>query len=144
MFIGRSLLIPDLMGFQGDETKGGSFSLGKEQMEIFFKHIKRRRNTLERMINRHIVQPLIVWNYGNLENYPKFVFNPISEGDAIEYAKTFIEAVKGRLYKPSDDEINHFRSLIKFPEGDVDMPEPVQPPPNNPQDTQSASVVIVR
>jgi len=39
MFIGRCLFIPDLLGFQGDETSGGSYSLGKEQMSVFFMHI---------------------------------------------------------------------------------------------------------
>lgn len=128
MFIGRSLLVPDLMGFSGSETSGGSFSLGKEQMEIFFKHIARRRKQLERIVNRHIVQPLVVYNYGNVENFPKFIFNPISEDNALDFARTFLEAVKGRVYKPSEEEVNHFRSLIKFPEGDVEFKdEPAGP-----------------
>jgi SPP1 gp7 family putative phage head morphogenesis protein len=129
MIIGRSLLMPDLIGLSGSETSGGSFSLGKEQMEIFFKHIRRRRAALERLINRHIVQPLVVWNYGNVENYPKFKLNPISDADSMEYARTFIEAMKGSLYKPNDEEINHFRSLIKFPEGEVQEKEQPQQSP---------------
>lgn len=119
MVIGRSLLMPDLVGLSGSETSGGAFALGKEQMEIFFKHIRRRRHALERIVNRNIVQPLIVWNYGNIDNYPKFKLNPISEADTLEYATKFIEAVKGKIYKPNDEEINHFRSLINFPEGEV-------------------------
>lgn len=149
MIIGRSLLMPDLVGLSGSETSGGAFALGKEQMEIFFKHIRRRRQALERIVNRHIVQPLIVWNYGNIDNFPKFKLNPISESDSLEYARIFIEAMKGSLYKANDEEINHFRSLIKFPEGDVEEKEaPQQPmfqspgiPGQDPQDVKEEPMI---
>lgn len=124
MFIGRALLVPDLLGFTGEGSmQGGSQALGREQVQIFFKHINRRRRTLERLINKHIIYPLVVYNYGFQELYPKFQFRPISEDNATEYAKTFIEAMKGSLYKPTEDEINHFRSLINFPEGKVEFKE---------------------
>ncbi len=115
MFIGRSLVIPDLLGFQGDSTGGGSLSLGQSQISIFYKHIMRRRRALERIVNKHIIHPLAVWNFGLMEYYPKFVLNPISDDKAIEYAKTYLELVKGKIYKPSLNEINHFKDLIKFP-----------------------------
>lgn len=123
MVIGRALLMPDLVGLSGSETSGGAFALGKEQMEIFYKHIRRRKAALERIVNRHIVQPLIVWNYGNVPHFPKFKFNPISDADSIEYARLFIEAMKGSLYKPNPEEINHLRRIMKFPEGDVQEAE---------------------
>lgn len=126
MFMGRALVIPDLLGFSGGNTNtGGAFSLGKAQMNVFFKHIAKRRRLIERIVNRHIIEPLVIWNYGFLDGYPKFSFLPISDDDATEFAKSFLEAVKGKVYKPSDDEINHFRSLIKFPEGEVDRYEEV-------------------
>jgi SPP1 gp7 family putative phage head morphogenesis protein len=124
MFIGRALVIPDLLGFSGSESQtGGSQALGREQMNVFMQHIKRRRRTLERVVNKHIIQPLIVWNFGNVTTYPKFQLLPISDDDAQNYAKLFLEAVKGRAYKPTEEEINHFRSLIKFPEGEVEFYE---------------------
>jgi SPP1 gp7 family putative phage head morphogenesis protein len=102
-------------------------------MNVFFKHILRRRRTLERTVNKHIVQPLVVWNYGNVKMFPKFQLLPISTEDAENYAKIFLEAVKGKAYKPNEEEINHFRSLIKFPEGEVEFyeenPQPFGTPP---------------
>lgn len=119
MFIGRALFIPDLLGFSGSGSQsGGSQALGREQVDMFLKHIQRRRRTLERVVNKHIIQPLVVYNFGDIDFYPKFVLNPITEDDAVEYAKTFIQAMQGKLYKPTADEINHLRSLIKFPESD--------------------------
>lgn len=134
MFIGRALFIPDLLGFTGSETGGGSFSLGKEQINIFFLHIQRRRNALEQLIQREIINPLIKWNFGDVENPPVFKFKPLDDQTALEFAKVWLEAVKGKIYESSDEEINHFRKLVKFPEGDIMRPQPMAAPmdPNSP------------
>lgn len=122
MFIGRGLFVPDLLGFTGEGAmKGGSQALGKEQVEIFMKHIARRRRSIERLINRHIIQPIIIHNYGFMPKFPKFQFRPLTEDDTKEYAKIFIEAVKGKFYNPTEEEVNHLRGLLKFPEGEVDL-----------------------
>jgi SPP1 gp7 family putative phage head morphogenesis protein len=124
MFIGRCLMVPDLLGFQGGETSGGSYSLGKEQMRIFFMHIGRKRKYLERLINTHLVKPICSYNHGIFENYPKFKFNPISEESAYEAIKTWTGVVNSKFFSPSDDEINHVRSLLNFPEGEVNREVP--------------------
>lgn len=140
MFIGRAMLVPDLLGLHGSETGGGSLALGKSQIDIFLKHIQRRRIRVERWVNKHFVEPIVIWNWGILDHYPKFKLRPISEEDAEKYAKLWIEAIKGKFYEPSDDEINHFRKMIKFPQGEVvRVKEPVQAPalggePPNPND----------
>lgn len=125
MFIGRAMLIPDLLGFQGSETGGGSYSLGKDQIAVLFKHIQRRRRTIEGLVNKHLVWPIIITNHGFVENYPKFKLNPISDEQVTELAKTWLEAVKGKIWKPSDEEINHFRSIAQFPKGEVEREAPV-------------------
>lgn len=116
MFIGRALFVPDLLGFQGGETSGGSQALGREQMVVFFKHIMRRRRTIENLINQHIIKPLVIWNHGFLENYPKFKLNPIEEEQAGENAKLWLEAVKGKAFKPTLAEVNQFKRIVDFPE----------------------------
>ena len=134
MFIGRSLFIPDLMGMSGSETSGGSFALGDKQINVFFMHINRRRKALEKIINKHLIAPIVMWNYGKVDKPPKFRFNPLDDKDSLELAKVWLEAVKGKTYKPSEVEINHFRKLVKFPEGDVEFHEaaPAIPNPNDP------------
>lgn len=137
MFIGRALFIPDLLGFTGSETGGGSFSLGKEQINIFFLHIQRRRNSLENLIQKEIINPIIKYNFGNVENPPQFKFKPLDDLRALEFAKLWLEAVKGKFYEVTDEEINHFRKLVKFPEGEIIRPEAVNPnaplDPNDPE-----------
>lgn len=124
MFIGRAMMIPDLLGFQGSETGGGSYALGKDQIRILFLHILRRRRTLEALINKHVVWPIIVYNHGFVEDYPQFKLNPISDEQVEGFVKLWLECVKGKTYKPSDQEINHFRKIVQFPEGDVEREAP--------------------
>lgn len=149
MFIGRALLIPDLLGFQGGETSGGSYSLGKDQMDVLFKHIGKRRKELEKIINRRIIKPMCKYNHGEMEKFPKFRFKPIKDDDALELAKVWVSAAGGKIYKASDEEINHFRRLCKFPEGAIERPDPPpmlpgvnpqggNPPNKGPQDNGNA------
>ncbi len=137
MYIGRALFIPDLVGFQGSETGGGSFSLGQEQIGLFYKHIYRRRQVLERLIDQHIIRPLVIYNYGLQKDYPKFKFMPLSEGDALKQAEMWIKGVQGSGYKPTLDEVNHFRNLIKFPQSEeIEFKNDSMPQPNQPMDQE--------
>ena len=115
MFIGRALFLPDLLGFQGSETGGGSHSLGQEQIGVFYKHINRRRQILERIMDQHIIRPLVVYNFGVQESYPKFKFKPLSDADARGQAESWIKGIQGAGWKPTIEEVNHFRTLVKFP-----------------------------
>jgi len=128
MFIGRCLFVPDLLGFQGAETSGGSYSLGKEQMRIFFMHLSRRRKYLEALINKHLVYPICVYNHGVFDTYPKFKFNPISEDSVYESVKMWTDIVRSNAFKPTDEEINYVRNLLNFPEGEVLRDEPAATP----------------
>lgn len=126
MVIGRSLFVPDLVGFTGSETGGGSLALGKEQMGLFFKHILRRRKSLELIINKELVKPILNFNYGFLEKPPVFKFKPLNDLEAVELAKVWLEAVKSRVYQATNEEINHFRKLVKFPEQSIEEMEEQQ------------------
>ncbi len=140
MFIGRSLFLPDLIGLSGSETSGGSYALGQEHFNLFFKHIGRRRKLLERIVNKHFVKPISIWNHGLSDDFPVFEFLPINEDEIFQSIKQWIEATKSQIYKPTDEEIIHFKKLIKFPEALVEVEEPLPNPapvlPKDPQDPQ--------
>lgn len=127
LFIARSLFVPDLLGISGEKTSGGSYSLGKEQIKMFFNHIYRRRETLEKIINQEIIWPMVIYNFGYVDNYPKFRFKPLDDGSAAEMARVWLEAVKSRVFKPNEEEINYFRSLVGFPQGEIEIPEMAVP-----------------
>ncbi len=115
LFIGRALYVPDLFGYSGEQTGGGSYSLGEHQINMYFRHVNRRRVQLERMVNKEIIRPLIVNNFGFQKKYPIWKLRPVKEDDVYKTIEAWTNAVKGNVYKPAPEEIDHFRSLINFP-----------------------------
>lgn len=130
--IARAILLPDLLGLSGEKTGGGSYSLGQTQFDLFMGTIKKDRSVLQRMITLKLLKPIVQLNFGD---YPaKFEFNPITEEDESTYADIWANAVRGKIFTPNDDEVNHFRSILRFPQGPVEIPEPAPSlfDPNNP------------
>lgn len=119
MLIGRALFMPDLLGFQGSETGGGSYALGQDQIGVFFRHIWRRREILERIVNKHFVQPICSFNYGMTENFPKFKFNPLSEEESHKQAELWLKGAQSKAWTVTPEEVNHFRNLVKFPKSSI-------------------------
>lgn len=123
MMIGRSILVPDLLGISGGKTEGGSFSLGQKQFEMFFGTIESDRKSLQRKITNKLVRPLVMYNFGK-DIECKFEFKPFKDEDRIELIKIWAQIVGGKAFTPSDEEINHLRAISGFPEGEVERPEP--------------------
>ncbi len=119
MFIGRAMFLPDLLGYQGAETGGGSFSLGEHQISVFLKHIARRREIVQRIVNNHFVKPICMYNYGMMENFPKWKLNPLSDEDAQKQAELWIKAATAKLWTVTPEEVNHLRGIVKFPKSSV-------------------------
>lgn len=133
--IARSMLIPDLIGMSGEQISGGSFALGQKQFEAFFLTVEKLRTDIERAINRRIIQPLCLWNYGLApKEAPCWKLHPISDDKKEEMLKLWTEAIKGNIWKATDEEINHFRKQVKFPIGEIERPEPIAPPGADPKD----------
>lgn len=125
MWISRAILVPDLLGISGSKTAGGSYSLGETQFKMFLGTIEKDRKSLSRKITLKLIRPLVRANFGD---YPvDFEFLPVTEKDELEYSKVWSEFIRARIVTPNEDEINHFRRSVKFPEGPVtiETPEPV-------------------
>ena len=120
MMIGRSLMVPDLLGISGSEVSGGSHALGQEHIGLYFKHLERKRKILENLINYHIIKPLVITNYGFQDKMPEFKFKQIQEDNMVEKLKLWLESAKLKNYEVTDEEINYFRSQINFPIGEIE------------------------
>jgi SPP1 gp7 family putative phage head morphogenesis protein len=116
MMIARAMLVPDLMGFSGKEVSGGSFALGQEHFGIFFDIINNTRKQLERHINRDIIAPLLLWNFGKGVE-AEFRFLNVDTGKRNEQYKVFLEAVNKGM-KPTFEQWNHLLQGNEFPEFD--------------------------
>lgn len=122
MWIGRSILVPDLLGVSGSQTSGGSLALGKEQFRVFLAAIKKDREALQRKINVAIIKPLVGVNFGD-DVKCSFEFLPITQEDESKWIELWLTAANGKLFKPSKEEVNHLRRKTGFPEGEVETPE---------------------
>jgi len=115
MMIARKLLIPDLMGFSGKEISGGSYALGKEHFDIFYKIIELDRKYVEMLLTRHIIQPLIFWNFGN-KYTGKFIFQKVDSEREEKHAELWIKAVQTGMVDTDIEQWNHFFKTIGYPE----------------------------
>ncbi len=129
--IARAVLVPDLLGISGSQTSEGSLALGKTQFRLFTDIIKKEQQSVARRITLKIIRPLVLANWGDIPC--TFEFNAFDESDVTENLKLWTEAAKGNIWKPSDEEINHFKETVKFPVTDtVERPDPA--PVMNPID----------
>lgn len=129
--ISRSMLVPDLIGVGGATVQGGSFALGKKHFDIFLGVIKSDKDSLERKINSKIVKTLTSLNFGP-DVKCTFKFLPNTNDDILTFAKTWAEAVRGGAFEANDEEVNHFRKVLGFPEGSVKKSAPTVLPGASP------------
>lgn len=122
MWIARSLLVPDLLGISGSKVGGGSYSLGQTQYKLFINTVEKERLNLARKITVRLVRPLVNANFGDVD--ASFEFLPITQEDELEYSKVWSDFMKSRLITPSEEEVNHFRKSLKYPEGPVEIQQP--------------------
>ncbi len=141
LMIARGLLVPDLIGLGGGQTSGGSFALGEKQFELFFLSLGKERLQIKRAVNAELLRLLAEWNFGSFEEIKtRFKLNPLTEENILEMAKTWTTAIGSAKWIPTKEEINHFRSIVNFPTGEVVVPPPTlvapgqvpPPPPVNP------------
>jgi SPP1 gp7 family putative phage head morphogenesis protein len=112
--IARSMLVPDLLGYSGDETGGGSFALGQSQFEMFYNNIEQERNNLIRVINKEIIFPLTIWNFGK-DAFAELKFQKVNEERKKEDLKIWLDAIKTSHIPVTDEHINWFLSQVNAP-----------------------------
>jgi SPP1 gp7 family putative phage head morphogenesis protein len=113
--IARSMLQPDLLGFSGSKTGGGSYALGEEQFNIFYTSIEYCRHELERIINKEIIRLLVAYNYGVKEE-AVFKFKHIDQKKKSEDLKLWVDAIKSGKIPTSNELINWFLKNVNAPE----------------------------
>jgi len=113
--IARKMLLPDLLGFSGHQTGGGSYALGKEQFALFYATIEYVRQDIQNLVNREIINPLVMWNFGTGIN-AKFKFRKVDDEKKSEYVQTWLEALRTGQIPTTKTQINWFLQSINAPE----------------------------
>jgi len=112
--IARAILLPDLLGFSEKNT--GAFALGKKHFDIFIMVLDQLRQDLEEVVvNEQIIRPLIDMNYGEQDAYPKFVFEPLTDDQKLQYISMAATAVEKGILDVDDAMRDKVRTLLELP-----------------------------
>jgi phage gp29-like protein len=120
--IARSILIPDRLMAEGDT---GAYSQAKIHFDVFLWVIQKLRQDIEETVmNEQLIKRLVSYNYSNVEELPKFVFNPMTDDQKLQLQTLFITAVEKGVVIPTLEDENVLRRQLNFPEKDLDPEKP--------------------
>lgn len=111
--IAKALLVPNLLGFS-EQGNTGSYSQSRTQLETFFFVLNSIAESVADTLNEQLFRELARWNFG-LRNPPRFVFDPLTQTQKREIAKSWQDAVgAGTVHHTPADEAR-VRELLAFP-----------------------------
>lgn len=128
--IARSILVPDMLGFT--DSSYGSRSLGETQSDIWMMILEYHRQELSEQIYEQLIKQLVDINFTNVQTYPQYVFKPIDKEDKIKISDAFTRAVKEGVIQPRPEDEVYTRTLLGYPDVDVDQIDLPNEQPINP------------
>lgn len=131
--ISMSLFTPLLMMRNGDV---GSSNLGVVHTQTYMTMLNALGNDWEEYINKYIVRPMAIQNFGPNAKVPEFKFRPLGKLDA-ETLRSIIQAKIGSNWDVDLEEIGAMAGLT-FKEVEQVLPDPADDPLN---DDPNASAV---
>ena len=133
-FIARSMLVPDLMGYTRMEG-GGAYALGKKHFDNFLWGIKKgHRDIEESIIGEQLIKRLIDYNWADVEEYPKFKFESVTEEGSQAKAGVLAISIQNGMVNPKERWV---RDYLGLPAEDKKAPPMVQVPVQIPQEIQN-------
>jgi len=131
----KGLLVPGTL--IGGDT-GGSFAKAKVGFEVFQLMLKSLEVDICGIVEKYLIEPLIKYNYGELDKYPQFVFEPLTRAEFLELAKVFSLLVRNgvvgadetwmrdmmRVPKRSEATISRDTREVKTGEEETKVPPP--------------------
>jgi ribosomal protein L12E/L44/L45/RPP1/RPP2 len=113
--ISRAILIPNKLGFGEDE--GGSYALGKKHFDLFILTLKKLGKDIEEtIVNEQIIKPLIMMNYGPVDEelMPYFQFESLEGEDTGAKANVIKTLVDGKIVDAREEWVREYLSLPKM------------------------------
>lgn len=87
----RGMLIPNSLLGGGS---GGSFAKSKVEFDLFLLMIRSLEQDICGIIENYLIKPLVYYNYGEMQSFPQFVFEPMTKEEFLELAKVFALLVR--------------------------------------------------
>ena len=111
----RAFLVPETM-FSVGEGGLGNAGIAQEHRESFELHLKAIAVQIKEQLIECLIRPLILWEFGEQENYGGFVEPPHDDEDALDLLGKLTQAFQSGVYSTADvDAINRHRELAGIP-----------------------------
>lgn len=119
--IARALLMPGLLGLSPDQVSG-SLARSKTSFDMFLLVQQYLRSEIEEFVNEQIIRELVDYNF-NVDEYPIFALNEIDDDVRTDLLKTWAELLRVGAVIGQDEDENHIRSMMGFPDRKEDDAE---------------------
>jgi phage gp29-like protein len=133
--IARAILMVAMFGAGGDDVKRGADSQSRLHLRVLFKMADDLAQELIRTFEEQVIKQLVDYNFPNVEEYPKFVWQDYGEFEGIEVADTIRLLHAAGILDMDQNDVNYARSILGLPlrdeddeEDEVVRPQPLPPP----------------
>jgi phage gp29-like protein len=114
--ISKALLMPGLLGMTADAEQG-SMARAKVHFDVFMLVTERTRNEIaQHVISEQLIKPMVDLNFGAMDEYPWFEFNPLTDEIRTDIMTTWGTLTGQKVVTSTVDDERHVRTLLQFPE----------------------------
>lgn len=99
----------------GQADSGGAYALSNDLSDFFLSSIEQLATEIESVINRSLIEKLILVNRGPREKYPILKHSGISDKAGVELANVLKSLFDGRYIVPDDQLEDHLRLRYNLP-----------------------------
>jgi hypothetical protein len=134
MIIARGLLVPDLSGYAGSKTAGGSYALGSTQQAAWFLSLDYMSSWLESQIQTQLIERMCRWaatsdvRFNDRKVWPRWNLTPAERDTRTALAESWLQLIQAGAVTPTDADEGHVRQLLGFPSATAGTPLPPRPP----------------
>ena len=127
--ISHAILVPNLLGFTGDQGSGGSggsYGLGSKQFDAFYWVLdKMGRDTAEDIVGEQIIKRLLNLSFPNVDPKlcPRFKYEEINEESITARATILTTLANGGFVSPDEEWVREFLTIPKK-DPNVELPTP--------------------
>lgn len=114
--IAKAMFVPHTLGVSPQDATGTNAQTAVHYEEVFFNWVKDNASAIADVFNEQLFNELEMLNFGTKET--KFVFDELLTSEKRKIAKSWAELVKEGAVQRSDEDENHIRGLLGFPELD--------------------------
>jgi phage gp29-like protein len=133
--IARAILMVAMFGAGGDDVKRGADSQSRLHLRVLFKMADDLSQKLIRSFEEQVIKQLVDFNFPNVKDYPKFIWQDYGEFEGIEVADTIRLLHAAGIVDMDQSDVNYARSILGMPlrdeddpEDEVVRPQPLPPP----------------